>query len=91
MKYTKEQYISTMQGYFGPDEDSSNNVMSLVRVRVAHECMGVDKDDDHGIEIGDMAVREVAIHRELGRVSCYICLPCADKWLDELEVNTENL
>lgn len=86
MRFTKEQYLSAMEGYFGPDEEISNQVVSVVKVRKNHECMGVEKVDDHEIPAGSTAVRETAIQQGVGRVSCYVCLPCADKWVEEIEV-----
>lgn len=74
-----------MEGYFGPDELTSYNTWKLVKTRTDHECMGIDKDDDHDILAGQMAMRETAIQVDCGRVSCYVCLPCAGRWLDELE------
>lgn len=90
MKYTKEQYLEGMQGYFSPDEEVSNEVVTLVKTRKPHDCMGVDPDESClGIKTGDMAICEKAIHVDLGRVSCYICLPCADKWLAEIYPDDE--
>ncbi len=84
MKYTKEQYIDAMQGYFGPDEEISHDVIKLVKTRKPHDCMGVDNNDDHEIAAGELAICETAIHVDKGRVSCYVCLPCADKWVAEV-------
>lgn len=85
MRFTKEQYEQAMQGYFGPDEDISNEETKLVKVRKEHECMGVDPDGECSINAGDFAIRETAIQAGTGRVSCYVCLPCADKWVEEVE------
>lgn len=84
MKYTKEQYIEGMAGYFGPDEEITMDEISLVKTRKEHECMGSDHKGDGTILVGSMAVRENAIHRDMGRVSCYVCLPCADEWIAEI-------
>lgn len=88
MRFTKEQYVSAMQGYFGPDEEIFDKVITLVKVRKDHECMGVDPDGDCEIKSGDFAICEKAIHVDFGRVSCYICLSCADKWVHEIEGRT---
>lgn len=48
--------------------------------------MGVDPDGECSINAGDFAIRETAIQVGTGRVSCYVCLPCADKWVEEIEV-----
>lgn len=84
MKYTKDQYLENMEGYFGPDEEVSNQVLSLVKTRMPHQCMGVEHEGDDEIPPQTMAICEKAIHVDSGRVSCYVCIPCADKWLDEL-------
>lgn len=83
MKYTKEQYEEVMRGYFSPDEEVSNEQTRLVRVRKEHNCMGLNPEGDCSIKTGDFAIVEKAIHVDMGRVSCYVCLLCADKWLDE--------
>jgi len=33
---------------------------------------------------GQKAVKETAIHCDSGWVSCYICLPCIETWLEEI-------
>lgn len=84
MKYTNEQYLENMEGYFGPDEETSHEVLSIVKTRTPHQCMGTEHEGDDEIPVKSMAVYENAIHIDIGRVSCYVCIPCADKWLDEL-------
>jgi hypothetical protein len=78
-----------MQGYFEVDEEISHQATSLVKVRKEHECMGVDPDGECEIKPGDFAICEKAIHVDSGRVSCYVCLPCADKWVEEIEGETK--
>lgn len=88
MKYTKEQYIEAMYGYFGPDDETSHNAIALIKTRKDHQCMGSEhhhKGEIATIPTGLFAICETAIHIDMGRVSCYVCLPCADKWVDELE------
>lgn len=89
MKFTKEQYEDAMSSYFGVDEETSHNVINLIRTRTNHECMGIDHEGED-IPAGSMAIREKAIHVDEGRVSCYICLPCADLWVDEIYGGTNN-
>lgn len=81
MRFTKEQYVSAMQDYFCPCEEISHTVARIVKVRKEHECMGIDTDGHCEIKSGDYAIRETAIHFDSGRVSCYVCLSCADKWV----------
>lgn len=83
MKFTEQQYLDAMESYFGPDAETSSQAYKLVKVRVEHECRGVDHDGEY-IRPGEMAVRETAIHVDDGRVTCYVCLPCADKWVEEV-------
>lgn len=86
MKYTEQQYLDAMEGYFGPDEETSHHQVKLVKTRKDHQCMGVDHHHNGEIAVipaGMMAVCETAIHVDMGRVSCYVCIPCADKWVAE--------
>ena len=82
MKYTEKEYLNAMDGYFGADEEISHYTISLVKTRKDHQCMGLDHDGP-GLIAGEMAICEKAIHVDMGRVSCYVCLPCADEWVAE--------
>ena len=87
MKYTKEQYLGAMDGYFGPDEETSHHKVTLVKTRKDHQCMGVDHHHAGELVVipaGSMAICETAVHVDMGRVSCYVCIPCADKWVAEI-------
>ena len=75
-KYADKHYIDS--GYFEPDDETSNNTEKLVKVRKEHECMGLETPS-HTIKKGDKAVKETAIHCDLGWVSSYVCLPCIDR------------
>lgn len=79
----KEQYEDAVSSYFGTDDEVSHSVIKLIRTRTDHECMGIDHEGGD-IPAGVMAIREKAIHVDAGRVSCYVCLPCADKWVAEI-------
>jgi len=72
-----------MSGYFAPDEETSNEHIALVKTRKEHQCMGSDhhhRGEIAMIPIGVVAVRQTAINVDMGRVSCYVCMECADKW-----------
>ncbi len=85
MKFTEAQYLDAMDGYFGPDDETSNHQVKLVKTRKEHQCMGTDpQHDEEMIPAGSMAICETAIHVDMGRVSCYVCLPCADEWVSEI-------
>jgi hypothetical protein len=83
MKYTKEQYIDAMYGYFGPDEEISNEEITLVKTLTEHQCVGDTHKGTRKIAVREYAICEKSISYDW--VSRYVCLPCADKWLDELE------
>jgi len=83
VKFSSDQYISGMQGYFGGDESISHEKWTVVKTRKPHECMGVSHIGSD-IPAMDVALRETAIEVDLGRVSCYVCLPCCDDWLEEI-------
>ena len=81
MKYTEEEYINA--GYFEVDDVTSNQNYKVVKVRKAHHCVGLETPD-HTINVGERALRETAIVEDAGFQTCYVCLPCVDKWLDEI-------
>ncbi len=80
-KYADKHYIDS--GYFESDEETSNNSEKIVTVRKDHQCMGLETPE-HTIKKGQKAVKETAIHCDSGWVSCYVCLPCIDIWLEEI-------
>lgn len=80
MKYTEEQYIQS--GFYGLEEDDGveNKKEKLVKCRKEHDCVGGCKSV---IKVGEHALYESGfLDGEF--VSCYTCLHCLDKWLDEL-------
>jgi hypothetical protein len=84
-KYTNEQYEDA--GYFEMDDEHTHNEYKVVTTRKEHTCISVD--GVHPIPKGSRAIRETAIHCDAGRVSCYLCLPCCDKWLDTIHGESE--
>lgn len=84
-KYTDEQYLEAGQGYFQGDDLTRNHVYKLVRTRTPHDCMGTDHEGDMEIPVGSKALREQAIDPDVGRITCYVCLPCLDLWCNHLD------
>ena len=83
MKYLIEDYEQTE--FYEPDEDISNHKQKIVKVRKMHKCAICQKD----IQIGEQALRESGfMDRE--PVSCYTCIPCLDRWFDEINEANED-
>lgn len=76
MKHQKFDYEETE--WFPPDESESCLSQKLLKTRVDHSC-----SFQHIIKKGDYALRQLAVVEDQGWKSCYICIPCMDKWLDE--------
>ncbi|MDQ4121686.1 MAG: hypothetical protein M3209_09600 [Acidobacteriota bacterium] len=79
-KYTDEQYIDFE--YFQDDDEVKGVGQKIVVTRKEHECSSIFSDP-HPISVGTRAICENAIHVDDGRVRNYICLDCADEYLDE--------
>ena len=79
MKYPEEMYIDSQ--IFSGDMDGSESNFSekIVKVRKKHMCSICEKQ----ILEGTKALRQQAIIEGNGWCSCYICLPCIEKWLEE--------
>lgn len=78
MKYKPEDYINS--GFYEGDEDLVNHKEKVVKCRKPHKCMGGCEKE---IAIGEYALRETGF-MDNKPVSVYTCLPCIDKWLDEI-------
>lgn len=76
MKYEKEMYIES--GIYGDDEEIRNKKEKVVKCRKEHRCATCAKM----IKLGDEALYEHGF-LEGKPVSCYTCLPCIEKWLEE--------
>jgi hypothetical protein len=78
MKYDLKYYINS--SFYGCEEDGVTNKKERVVIcRKPHKCMGGCNSD---INIGDYALLETGFLDDMP-VSCYTCIPCLDKWLDE--------
>ena len=81
MKRSKQEYIDFDPCADDRDVDVRCRTVKIVRVRKQHTC--VFNPEAHQIEKGDLARYEKALAD--GRWgSYYCCIPCLDKWLDEL-------
>lgn len=80
-KFTREQYED--MNYWGGYEGMSHEQQKVVKTRKPHQCMTVgDCKNNEQIPVGSLAICETAIDADLGRVSCYLCLECADDYLE---------
>ena len=77
MKYSKEEYENA-EIYAGEDE-ILNYKSKIVKTRKTHICSPCQRE----IVQGENALRESGF-MDNEPVSCYTCIPCLDKWLDEI-------
>ena len=78
VKYEKSVYEQTE--FFDPDEEIRCHAQKIVKVRKDHDCCQCGET----IEKGSMALRESG-YMEEGPCQAYSCIPCCDKWLDEIK------
>lgn len=79
MKYSEEMYIDSQ--IFSGDMDGSESNFSekIVKTRKSHDCCVCEKE----IPKGTKMIMQSAVVQGMGWCSCYICLPCIEKWLEE--------
>ena len=79
MKYSEEMYIDSQ--IFSGDMDGSESNFSekMVKTRKTHNCCICEKE----IPKGTKMIMQSTIVQDIGWCSCYICLPCIEKWLEE--------
>lgn len=82
MKYPIEEYEGI--GIYEDDEDIINHTEKVVKVRKKHKCALCEKE----IQKGDYALRETGF-LDNEPVSAYTCIECCDKWLDEINGETD--
>jgi hypothetical protein len=82
MKYKPEDYVSC-DFYGGDDTEIENHNAKVVKCRKPHKCMG---GCDGKIKPGEYALCETGFI-DKQPMSSYTCLPCIDKWLDEIHWN----
>lgn len=77
VKYTEQEYIDSE--FYGLDEDIGCYKAKVVKCRKPHKCVCCESE----ITIGEYAFYENGF-MDSEPVSCYTCLSCMDKWLDEI-------
>ena len=83
MKYSIKDYENA-DFYYG-EEDVVNYKSKVVKTRKIHKCVNCQNE----IVQGENALRESGF-MDNEPVSCYTCIPCLDKWLDEINGEVEN-
>ena len=85
LKYPKERYTDC--GFFDDDMDPGYIEKSekLVKCRKSHICTGGMHNCRKQIHSGEYALRSAALFPGEGWKSCYVCIPCIEEWLDDLE------
>jgi len=77
MKYKPEDYLDT--GFYSDSEDLEHKKEKVVKCRKPHKCASCQSE----IKIGDHALYESGF-LDGHPVSCYTCLPCIEKWIEDL-------
>lgn len=84
MKYPEEMYLDS--GIYGIEEGIECHTEKLVKCRKSHECSSCGKE----IKTKETALYESGFSDGYP-VSCYTCIECVEKWLEESgQVETEN-
>lgn len=84
-KYTDQQYVDYYP--FGEGEEYLRNVnMQICSTRKRQICVGPPDGTPHDTEPRTRALKESAMHPGVGWKTCYLCLDCADQWLDLLPI-----
>lgn len=79
MKYPEEMYKDSQIFAGDMDESESNFTEKVVKIRKTHKCCVCEKE----IQTGEKMLMQKAVVEDMGWRSCYICLPCIEKWLEE--------
>lgn len=79
MKYAEEMYLDSQ--IFAGDMDGSESNFSekIVKIRKEHTCCVCESEMPKGTKM----LSQRTVVQDLGWCSCYICLPCIEKWLEE--------
>ncbi|WP_233343660.1 hypothetical protein [Burkholderia cepacia] len=87
MKYDAPEYVR-WDPFEGDEAEISCRQIRIVRVRKEHPCfIGANPcgGDQHVIKVGEMARYEKAFVDGSFWGRSYVCIPCMDKFLDELK------
>lgn len=79
MKYPEEMYKDSQIFAGDMDGSESNFTEKVVKIRKTHKCGVCEKE----FSKGEKMLMQKAIAEDMGWRSCYICLPCIEKWLEE--------
>lgn len=77
MKYPINEYIET--DFYLADEEIQNHHQKIVKTRKPHKCASCQRE----IAKGEDALYEAGF-MDKRPVSCYTCIDCCDRWLDEI-------
>ena len=83
MKYSIKDYENA-DFYYG-EEDVFNYKSKVVKTRKIHKCVNCQNE----VAKGENMLRESGF-MDSKPVSCYTCIPCLDKWLDEISGEKED-
>lgn len=88
MKYSEEDYLGCEYYGTSDDEGIENYKHKIVKCRKEHECMSGEESCAKTIKAGEYAMRETGF-MDGQPMSAYTCIPCMDKWIDELHGSME--
>ncbi len=91
MKYAESDYLD-YDPFEGDEAEIVCRTVKLVKVRKPHACfIGANPigGDNHVIQIGTVARVESALVDRSFWGRSYVCIPCMDKWLDEINGDGE--
>lgn len=88
MKYTEEDYLSCeYNGYDGIEMEEYKS--KVVKCRKDHECLSGEESCVKIIKAGEYALKETG-YIDDRHITCYTCISCVDRWLDELRRTPQN-
>lgn len=79
MKYPEEMYKDSQIFAGDMDGSESNFTEKVVQIRKSHKCCVCEKE----FSKGEKMLIQRAVVEDMGWRSCYICLSCIEKWLEE--------
>lgn len=83
MKYEKQDYLNC--GFYEDvDLEISCKKGAIVKCRKEHKCVSCQKT----IKVGEYALRESGF-MDGEAVSCHTCIPCIEKFMDEIGIFEE--
>ncbi len=87
LKHSDDDYLRFDPFEGDRDVDIRMRTVKLVRVRKSHRCqLSIGTDKAHDIAIGELARHERAFVDGDFWGGYYVCIPCMDRFLDEVGV-----